>query len=631
MNFLELGKLRRFLAEVRRDQVESLKRYFDSKSGGFRHMLELPKLSKASTATCVLSLIATGKWKEGPWFETKRKLVREIFRSPWRSAGLATNNVFTTAFLLETITVLGAELSSRRLSRVQDAEQRLLDSLSKGQEPGAAELLGYPPSAYLTQLVVRVLLLRGRLKGRVRKRVQLWASREINRQITLCGKKDKTADVYALAYSAITIASLASEAEATPEEENLLRTAMEVFFAAQLEDGSWPPSRPLFHYPGIGSAYCFEYEMLVQLLQQKRLYPILLEWLDKLRDSAYALKAVEFRLTGKARGWASGHHPQVPGPESWSTASVFHFVYVLDRLVAEAVRSAIFQHVDQEYRPPLKPTGKKADFARDFLDSAITFEKQRYSLRNTLWRNFIEPIVSNASEVDEGRALPRGIPVSAIFFGPPGTSKTDLAKAISESLGWPLLTIDPSHLVRAGMDKIQAEANTLFTMLEAAESIVVLFDEFDEMVRDRSSPATEANSRFLTTAMLPKLSSIHQGRKIVFILATNYIDQFDFAISRLGRFDKRFQIMPPTTQSKLRKWPKIGVLLNSILIPERSAVYEGIGLLSFSECERMIDQIDGADTRQEKLQIIRTEIEKCTLSQDAWLKQSVDQRAYVRL
>lgn len=74
--------------------------------------------------------------------------------------------------------------------------------------------------------------------------------------------------------------------------------------------------------------------------------------------------------------------------------------------------------------------------------------------------------------------------MSAILFGPPGTSKTQLAKHISTFLGWPLLSVDPSYLVQDGLDNLYARANHLFSMFAMVEEIVVFLDEFDEMGRD---------------------------------------------------------------------------------------------------------------------------------------------------
>ena len=134
------------------------------------------------------------------------------------------------------------------------------------------------------------------------------------------------------------------------------------------------------------------------------------------------------------------------------------------------------------------------------------------------------------------------------------------------------------------MDKIQAEANALFGMLSVAERIVVLFDEFYEMVRDRSSPTSEANSRFFTTAMFPKLTSIHDNRRIVFIFATNYIYQFYFAVTRLCLFYKRFQIMPPAADAKLKseKFSNLAHSMSLVGRDQRESLREQIGLLTYS-------------------------------------------------
>jgi SpoVK/Ycf46/Vps4 family AAA+-type ATPase len=95
-------------------------------------------------------------------------------------------------------------------------------------------------------------------------------------------------------------------------------------------------------------------------------------------------------------------------------------------------------------------------------------------------------------------------------------------------------------------------ANKLFGAMAMAEQIVVLLDEFDEIGRNRSGNE-DLVSRFITTAMLPKLAAINRTRKIVFLLATNCVSDFDAAFSRGGRFDMLLQVMPPTFEEKLNK------------------------------------------------------------------------------
>jgi hypothetical protein len=283
----------------------------------------------------------------------------------------------------------------------------------------------YPPTAYVTQLVVRALSGRHPLESETRRNVRRWAVAEINRQIALFASSDKTADAYALAYSTILLENLSSldqsasdTDESTPEEASLARAAIKLLFDQQRkEDGTWPPSRPLFHYPGAGNAYCFEYEMLVQLLKAKSLRSILLDHLDEMGRAVRSLNNQAFVLKSHALAWASGHHPQSPGPESWSTASVYHFLYELDRLVAEAVRKSIFVYLDQLYKKPTEPKIAIEEFlpASEFLDSTLWIGNTSSRLKDAL-KSFVEPIAKGAKLYATAARFPVALKCQRFFL-----------------------------------------------------------------------------------------------------------------------------------------------------------------------------------------------------------------------
>ena len=189
----------------------------------------------------------------------------------------------------------GATLNEGQKADVLKWEATLKRSLNNRDHRGAVAIEVYPPTAYVTQLVVRTLP-RELLDEKMRAAVRLWTVGEINRQIGLFASAEKTADAYALAYSTVLLGNLSSSEESTPEEARLERAAIKLFFDRQLDDGTWPSSRPLFHYPEAGNAYCFEYEMLVQLLKTESLQPILLDHIDKLGKAASSLKNRAFRV-----------------------------------------------------------------------------------------------------------------------------------------------------------------------------------------------------------------------------------------------------------------------------------------------------------------------------------------------
>jgi hypothetical protein len=614
LDFQELESLRLFSRQIQQDQVASLC-YFAYDVGYKHYKGKQDKISVSSTATCVLSLVATGSWKAD---KAQTKDLLHALVSKKTSAGLPDNNPFTVAWILEAVTALQTysdALETADIARVAEMEQILQNAVKSG----GVSIDTYPPSAYLTQLVVRTLGRRSKLTDELEKAVRKWAWEDLTYQLALIQAKSKTADPFAVAYLLMLVTEVTPRSETTPEQNYIQRVGLKTFFDCQLKDGTWPLSRPLFHYEKFGNAYCYEYEMLTQLLQERELEDLLLEYLPNLSSATGSVSHSVYRVKDGIRAWTSGHHPQLKGPESWATASVYHFAHMLDRLLAEAVRRELFRYLEAPFPRPGAGGSTKEDFAKDFLDSKIDVQGKQHSLKEYLWEQFVQPLAAEASSIASGRTFNKRTPRSAIFFGPPGTSKTELSKQISKFLGWPHLTIDPSLLLRKGMDGIQAEANAIFRVLEETERIVVLFDEFDELVRERGSSKAEPFSRLLTTAMLPKLANIHKRATLVFIIATNNVGDFDLAIRRQGRFDHVLQIMPPTFEAKMAKkdWgaPKLDLAgkLKTLGVALSDDIKQKVGDLTYGECDAFATDLAKAANPQEAVTALANHWNQCTL------------------
>lgn len=594
LTFRELRELIEYLELLQEGAAKSLQ-YFRYGNAGFAHRIdpkvgEADKTSKASTATCVAYLKATGVLASD-WGESDRKNLRSDFvTGEWKSARLPKNNSFTSAFLLEAIHALGGrEGMPEDEMQIVDSKLELLNRRLK--KDGGLSIKNYPRTSFLTHKVVRVLILWNALEDKSAEKVSNWNWSHLYEESMLIAADSPDKDFFELAYSVLTASLTSPLDQMTPRERRLLQLAIKQFFDGQRSDGTWPRSRPLFLYPNIGYAYCYDYELLVQLLSEGPLRPFILPHLDELRKASWALDAKRVPLQeGRYFGWSSEHHGGNAEAESWPTASVFHYCFELGELVADAVRRDVFDHLDATYEPP-EPKAPDGPPLEGLLDSLVEYQDEQHSFKELFEEKFLDPLVKERDVVAEGRKFADESKVSAILYGPPGTSKTRLAEMIAKALGWPLLAVDPSHLTRRGLDNVHAETDALFVRLQFCDQIVVLLDEFDELVRERET-AGEFESRFLTTAMLPKIAALHSRRRLVYVVATNHVEKFDAAISRPGRFDVIAPLMPPTAQSKLDKWASLKVAKGT-LIEEgvgEDDVMSTIGDLTFLEAQEFAER-----------------------------------------
>jgi SpoVK/Ycf46/Vps4 family AAA+-type ATPase len=147
--------------------------------------------------------------------------------------------------------------------------------------------------------------------------------------------------------------------------------------------------------------------------------------------------------------------------------------------------------------------------------------------------------------------------------------------------------------------------------------MVVLLDEFDELVREREV-AGDLTSRFLTTAMLPKIAALHGRKRIVYLVATNHLEKFDAAISRRGRFDVIVPVMPPSAEAKLAD-PKFAALKKAVEKLESAKqkvpdLTEVIGDLTYGEAEDLAAEVAGVTTIRPLRELITRARTRATLN-----------------
>jgi transitional endoplasmic reticulum ATPase len=149
-------------------------------------------------------------------------------------------------------------------------------------------------------------------------------------------------------------------------------------------------------------------------------------------------------------------------------------------------------------------------------------------------RKIVLPLQRSELAGKHGLAPPRAV----LLFGPPGTGKSQLPRAIASRLGWSLIEADLSTVVQ---DPVRLA--DLFRESFQREDVVVFFDEFEHLGLRRAPERTD--TRVLTNEFLKSVDALRADGQLLLVCATNHVTLLDPALLRPGRFDFIVPVGPP--------------------------------------------------------------------------------------
>ena len=122
-----------------------------------------------------------------------------------------------------------------------------------------------------------------------------------------------------------------------------------------------------------------------------------------------------------------------------------------------------------------------------------------------------------------------------LFYGAPGTGKTESAYQIARILGRNLLRVDFEQLIDSRLGETAKNVAALFDEINhlAFGKVIVLMDEIDALVLDRVNANDLREMGRVTSTFLKELDRLNENA--VIIATTNLFGSFDKAIIR--RFD----------------------------------------------------------------------------------------------
>ncbi|KAL9349912.1 hypothetical protein Peur_057167 [Populus x canadensis] len=137
-----------------------------------------------------------------------------------------------------------------------------------------------------------------------------------------------------------------------------------------------------------------------------------------------------------------------------------------------------------------------------------------------------------------------------LLFGPPGTGKTMLAKAIAKEAGASFINVSMSTITSKWFGEDEKNVRALFTLAAKVSPTIIFVDEVDSMLGQRSRAGEHEAMRKIKNEFMTHWDGLltHQGQRILVLAATNR--PFDLDEAMIRRFERRIMVGLPSSEHR---------------------------------------------------------------------------------